>query len=383
MAVDLFGVADAIHEKLPELRFTSGRWAIYNSPLDDSLGCVLYKDFIDCVRQLRREEGLSSLATIITSGEKARQLEELLRGICDDDSFHSWGLSFIALNAKARFDKGERKNEPPVLFKGLSAKDFILLDRIVFHSYDNHKFFIISGKAGSGKSSFLNLLIQMLDNDFSAIENAKGSSYDLDQVVARRIAYADDVCGELPIDAGSIKSIVTHGNLAVDPKLKTKYTIKYPQTTIVFLSNEKPKVNIGDSGILRRICWYKKSKTIEKPDERFLTAHYSEDELEDLALFLLSYEEWLKSDSGSFDWFKYFEEDTKEMASICSTVYKFYKSMSVYELSAKFDYPHYRDFCKDNGYHSMNASNFLDQTSTLIDWGRIDKNAIGQVEGVL
>lgn len=375
--IDLFAVAEKIHHDMPSLRFTSGRWAIYTDVYSDD--CILYDSFLNCVKQLKREEDLQYINRVVTDGNSARRLEEILRTECDDGQFHSWGLSYIAGQAMERFKAGERLDKRPKNFEKLSEQDRIFLLETVFHANEVGKFWIISGRAGSGKSSLMNIAIQMLDDDYSAIENTKGSDYDLDQIVCSRIAYADDVVGDLPISSGFLKSIVTHGNISVDPKFKTKYTVKYPQCNIVFLSNEKPRINIGDTGVLRRICWYKKSKPIDKPDQKKLTQRYNEVELIDLGLYLLSMEEWLRSDSTPFNWFDYFKNDTIEMASASSSVYRFYTSLSQLE-KCKFCYPNYKDWCKDNGYKPYNLGNFDDQTETLIDWGRIDKNEIGSID---
>lgn len=375
-AIDLFAVSEKIHEDLPGLRFASGRWAFYaedKTPL-------LFGDFIDCVKYLRHLDGFEWLSKVITDGAVARRLEELLRKECDDGQYHPWGLSNIANSSMVRFNNGGRLNEPPETFKTLKRNDFLFLNRVVFHANDNGRFWIISGAAGSGKSSLMNIAIQMLDGDFSAIENTKGSNFDMDQIVTRRIAYADDVTGDLPIPSGFLKSIVTHGNIAVDPKLRQKFTIRYPQSTIVFLSNEKPKINIGDSGILRRICWYKKTDPIKNPDWKRLTQSFSEWALSDLGLFLLSFEEWLNSDSEKHDWFEYFKDDTIEMASASSTVFRFYRSIAETERSVKFHYKGYCDYCKDAGYKAYNLGNFEDQVQTLVDWGRINKDDIGQID---
>lgn len=378
MAVNMFLLAEDIHRKLPSLRFVSGRWAIYLSSTDDS-ACTLYPSFIELMKWLPNEEGLFRLRKVITDGPTARRLEEILRGYCDDGEFHPWGLASIPSEAKRRFDEGERMNEPPEVFRGLKRQDFIILDRLTFHSYENGKFFIVSGKAGSGKSSLINVEKQILGNDSATIENSRGTGYDYDAFISKRLAYADDVIGDLPVDEGTLKSLVTHGDVTVDPKMKTKFTIRYPQCSLVFLSNEKPKINLGDSGILRRVCWYKKTVRIDNPDFKRLTRSYSEKELTDLCLFLLSFEEWLKNDAESHDWFDYFREDTVEMASASSTVYRFYSKIADSERSFKFNYANYRDWCKENGYRAYNSGNFEDQTDTLIDWGKINRYDLGQI----
>lgn len=380
MAVNMFAVADDIHAKLPSLRFASGRWVIYADPYDDSAGCTLYDSVIDLISWLPNEEGLNYLRKVILDGPSARRLEEILRIKCDDMKFHPWGLSNIASEAKRRFDSGMRLNEPPEKFKTLSRKDFILLNRLAFHSYDNGRFFIISGKAGSGKSTLIHLASQILDNDSATIENAKGTGYDFDAFLTKRLAFADDVIGDLPVDSGTLKSVVTHGDVTVDPKLKSKFTINYPQCAIVFLSNERPRINLGDSGLLRRICWYKKSNPIKNPDASKLVASYDEEELVSLCLFLLSFEEWLKSDSTPYDWFAYFKDDTYEMASKSSSVYVYYSKIPSSERTFKFNYSDYSKWCREHGYKAYNLGNFEDQTKTLIEWGKIDRNEIGEID---
>lgn len=264
---------------------------------------------------------------------------ELFNNVKDVDSFISccrsqteenikeiWPLSSFALQAK------ESRLEPDFSKIKLNEAQLALIAQILYHPYQLQRFIIISGKAGTGKSTFLNLIGQLLDNDIGTIENTRGSNYDLDTVLQYRLSYSDDLIGKLPIEEGRLKSIVTHGRCQIDPKFQTKYTFANPQTLIVFLANKDPYVDISDPGILRRILWFSMDDKVKNPDPDFGTKIYDHDELLNIAICAKQYDD--------IDYFnKYFKQDTIKHLIDCNSVWKY-----IEQESNQCSYGHYVDY---------------------------------------
>lgn len=357
MATDFFDLAESIRHDCPELRYTSGRWII---------GDRLAKNFrFDVISYLRKKS--SRVFSQIKNPQQSANLERIMLDEYSDDPSFAFPLSSLAMKAKKEYSPDEYV-EMPGCFDWIDNSRLIIINRVIFHAYEDERFFIFAGKAGSGKSTFTNLLCQLDDKDFAAIENSRGSNYDFDQIVTKRIAYADDIQdGVLPIEEARLKTIATHGDLAIDPKLQQKRTIRKVQSKVIFCSNWKPHLNIGDSGVLRRICWFAMDKPIANPDTSVKTREYSERELVDLLKIALSWDEKFKKQ----EWFSWFEQETKDNVAETSSVYQFYKDKGL-SYSGGTHYLDYVDWCKDNGIRGIySKENYSSHISLLKSWGKI------------
>lgn len=288
-----------------------------------SSGCFIYNNIkyspMDFVKKLLNNN--EEYFKIIRTPKDISVFAEALRTWSNNDKT-VWPLAPIAQKALSS-DKKVCKDSIQ-----LTDAQLALIAQILYHPYSLQKFIVISGKAGTGKSTFLNIIGQLLDNDISTIENTRGSNYDLDQILSSRLAYADDMVGKLPIEEGRLKTIVTHGQCSIDPKFQQKYTFKNPQTLICFLANKDPYIDISDPGILRRIVWYSMDNKIQNPDPMFGTENYDQDWLSDIAILAKEYDRP--------DWFEsYFKQDTIRHLINCNSVWKYLNNT---------DYPSYGDY---------------------------------------
>lgn len=276
-----------------------------------SSGCFVYNNIkyspTDFVKK-QLKDNYEYFETIKTPKDISAFIEALR--FWSDENKTIWPLSSIAQKA---LDSDKKISRDSIK---LTDAQLALIAQILYHPYSLQKFIVISGRAGTGKSTFMNIIGQLLDNDISTIENTRGSNYDLDQILSSRLAYADDMVGKLPIEEGRLKTLVTHGQCSIDPKFQQKYTFKNPQTIICFLANKDPYIDISDPGILRRVVWYSMDDKIKNPDPMFGTESYEHAWLTEVAI--------LSRDYDRPDWFEcYFRQDTIKHLIRCNSVWKY------------------------------------------------------------
>lgn len=311
----IFKAADAVLTKEPDLHYISGAFIWQNKKYDGNRLVI------------RLVKKYSKLLDIITTPKTMQEFANQLMILSQDIDNHKirWPLSSIAQEALKSNKKIDRN------LVSLTDAQLVLIAQILYHPYDLQKFIIISGKAGTGKSTFANIISQLLDNDVSTIENTSGDNYDLNDILSTRFAWADDMVGKLPLEEGRLKSIVTHNACKVNPKFVSKYTITNPQTIICFLANKDPHVDISDPGILRRIVWYSMNNKIQNPDPRFGTEDYDHDWLLTVAILAKNFD--------NPDWFDmYFKQDTFRHLVNCNSVWKYIDSVLIPTYGAYCDY---------------------------------------------
>lgn len=133
------------------------------------------------------------------------------------------------------------------------------------------KFFVLYGSAGSGKSTFLNIL-EMLFSGYIATFEAKelgqaNSQFSMEPLRNNPlIAIQHD--GDLSRieDNTKINSIVSHERMRINEKHKTTYDIQL--NTMLFMGTNKPvKITDAKSGIIRRLIDVHPSGELLSPNE--------------------------------------------------------------------------------------------------------------------
>lgn len=209
----------------------------------------------------------------------------------------------------------------------------IIINRLLYHRRDGDRnLFITTGIGGSGKSTFLNIIRQLHNND-CANSNLSDLSNEFifAEAVSHRLICSDELAsGEL--DLPRLKVLASHERATVNPKFKTPYETQ-TQSNCFWCCNSVPKLDITDSGMLRRIVFYERNTKIENPDTSLSHKVYSRDELAIIATKAKEYEDdkWFENN---------FEKETHKYLM---------KSNSVYLCWAD-DYQAYRVNCNIKGY---------------------------------
>lgn len=345
----------------PELLYSSGRW-IYKGKLLPSFNYYYLHDLLP--EKPRLNESINKLADI-------KELENnIIAGLASKGPIDTpWPLPTIALEA---LKAGPLEiDKLPDVFKGLTERQAIIASRILYHlPSENECFWIIQGAAGSGKSTFLNLLCQLCDNDYRVCDPKTdlGGFRIIDSTNAR-IACCDDIQGDF-LNAENIKKIATGATIKVEPKFGQPFDLK-AQCHMVFLSNPEPYLSINDDGRRRRVIWYPRNRKIDNPNPDLKDYKYSHDDLLKFARCLLKFEDEYKTQEfGS--WKKKFIGMTHEKVARCSSVYLYY----IDPMVANRNYYNYTEWSKENGFKPSNKVNYMKVLRTLRDWKLINTTEI-------
>lgn len=215
-----------------------------------------------------------------------------------------------------------------------------ILNGILYHPYEIEKFFVISGAGGTGKSTFTNLIKQLMKGDYGIMPNYKeDSNFGVGDYAKYRVAIADDCMGELPINAGDCKNITTHDEFLASVKHQRGEIIPSPQCIFLFNCNLDVYINFTDSGMLRRVCWKRLTEPIKSPDASKLHSEYTHDQLLKIAIRARAYD-W----KSNFE--KEFSYDTLQAGIRCNSVWKYLSKNDIDENNVSYDY--YREWYQDS-----------------------------------
>lgn len=231
----------------------------------------------------------------------------------------------------------------------LTKKQLIIINRLLFHPEDE-VIFITTGIGGTGKSTFLNLIKQLFDNDFSPTTLSDLSNdFSLAEAIKHRLICSDELAkGEL--DNKILKTLASKQPVFANPKHKTGYMVK-TQSALFWCCNEAPKIDATDTGILRRIVFYCRNKVIENPDTSLNKKEFSEDDLLNIIRYSLNFD--------NKDWKKPFERETHNIIM---------KDNNVYICKDARTYEEYRTLCIEKGLKPFSEPNWRKLSELFEEW---------------
>lgn len=194
----------------------------------------------------------------------------------------------------------------------LDEKQLIIINRLLFHVRDGNNLFITTGIGGSGKSTFLNIVKQLFDNDVSPASISElGNEFTRAEAVKSRLIASDELsAGEL--NNASLKSMSDHNDIYCNPKGTKGYAAKC-QSQFIWSCNKVPKIDVQDSGMLRRIIFYERNTKIQNPDPTLSKKLYTEEQLLTFARVALAYEDE--------HWYSVFTEETHRLLMKDNPIY--------------------------------------------------------------
>lgn len=289
-----------------------------------------------------------------------RDLNYMKNGIINNpmtDEIVDWPRPKIideALEMKAQGYKPKKCPFP------LDDKQLLIIYIMLFHP-EQEVFFITTGIGGSGKSTFLNIIKQLFDNDVSSTPLGNlGEPFILADALKHRLIASDEL-GSGEVSLPIVKTIVSKQNIQVNEKYGSTYTTK-AQSALFFCCNQAPKIDISDTGMLRRIVYYSRNTKIKNPNPALKNKKWTHEDLIDFVLCSMKVSFLVKEDDIDF-WRFPFKNETNCYLLTTNSVglyYKAFRNNKVFEIS----YSSYKDYCRDYGYKAFSKHKF----DEILEW---------------
>ena len=240
-------------------------------------------------------------------------------------------------------------NEKITLPFSLTRKQLIIINRLLFHPEDE-RMFITTGKGQTGKSTFLNIIKQLFNNDYSSASVGDLSNgFIVAEAVKHRLICSDEL-GKGDLDTKILKQLASKQPLTINPKNSPPHEI-ISQSALFWCCNLVPKIDASDSGLLRRIVYYERNTKINNPDPTLNKKIFTEDELLLIARRALAYD--------SPTWFDEFKKET---------YLNIMKNNSVYLTWEAINYSDYRELCLKKGLKAYSEPNYYTLKNLFTDW---------------
>lgn len=268
-----------------KLRFISGKWFLDGKELKDI------------------DRYLLSVDINLNSIDKVKKVKDMFITLYGEDG--DWLELPIIQEAK------RQKELQPLCFP-LNTQQLTIINRLLL-GQNEEVCFICTGVGGSGKSTFLNIVKQIFDNDVAACTLSELNGFNISEAVSHRLIASDELASD-ELNNGLLKSIISRQCIQVNPKNQTPYQTKC-QSALFFCCNEAPKIDLDDTGMLRRIIYYKMDKKIENPDRTLNHKAWTHEDLVNIVAHALSV--------NTENWKEQFEEDTHYYLLKNNSVYRF------------------------------------------------------------
>lgn len=326
--------AQWLHQNIKDLKFISGKWFFKDKEIKDikkyianlfikyevpSKNVQDLNDTLEYFIVLYGNEGIWPKLSII---QEARQLIDDMGGALPPSPY-------------------------PLDEKQMKIIHALLSDNLPY-------FFILQGKGGSGKSTFLNIIKQIFDNDFAsvAIESLSNESFQLANALKHRLNCCAEIKGG-ELDIPALKQAVTNDAMEVNEKMKQPYTVT-PQTKFIFSCNElTPQIKITDSGIVRRTLYYCMN-TIkwDKADTSLMSRTWTHDNI------LLIVANSLMTDISNLQ--EDFKDDTRKILLKRNTAF-------LYQTRV---YGTYVELCRGSGQKPYSEPTWKENVAVIKTWGK-------------
>ena len=209
--------------------------------------------------------------------------------------------------------------------------------------------FIVTGCGGSGKSTFLNIIRQIFSNDCSACPISDLSGFNLSEALSRRLIASDEISAD-DLDNKTLKMIISRQEMQINPKMAKPYQIKC-QSALFYCCNIPPRIDLADTGLLRRIVYYEMDTPIKSPDLSLRQKHWNEMDIINIIRHALRVD--------MTNWRKDFEEQTH---------YYLLKNNSVYILRNANTYQDYVYLCNKKGLKPYSEPNWQTVYQLIEEW---------------
>lgn len=279
---------------------------------------------------------------------KTQDIDEIKKQLQIISDENEWPELSILKEAR-ELHKGENHKNMQLAFP-LDNKQLLILYILLFHPREE-VMFITTGVGGSGKSTFLNIIKQIYGNDCASIPLSELNGFMVAQAVNKRLICSDEL-GKGDLDTKILKTMISKQELDVNPKYGKPYHA-YCQSSLFYCCNKAPKIDVTDTGILRRIIFYERNTKIANPDTSLNHKKYTHKELLDIIIRCLDFEVVYNN------WKDYFKLET----------YKYLmKDNSVYVCWDNDSYESYKLACSSKGIKAYSEPNWKSIKELFAEW---------------
>lgn len=332
------------------LKYNSGKWFCKNREIKLDNDEFFYD--IEKIRRETKPEEPTTIQRLVhtylnLAKDKRNDIKGHLQNICRYEG------QWIQLEVITKVL--ENPNQPYTK-SNLNHFQKLIIKNLLFEP-ESELMFIVYGIGGSGKSTYLNLIKQLFDNDVSSIQaNGLATDYNRYQALKHRLICSDEL-GSDTIDNQYLKQIVSKQQVSVRSLYCNPEEI-VSQSRIIYSCNKPPSLNVSDTGILRRIKYYKMDKKILNPDTSMNKKKFDKKELINIALECYH-------EQGSLE---ELNDDTHEAIMQGNSVFKMMKYNRDRNDYYSDNYETYKAYCYDNGYKPFNRDNFENIYELIKEW---------------
>lgn len=267
----------------------------------------------------------------------------------------------------------------------------MLLEEMVgycmFRRNELGKAFILTGSGSNGKSTFLNMLKNMLGKrNVSALDLKKlNDRFSTIMIYGKLANIGDDISDEFITDAADFKKIVTGETIDAEQKGQPKFEFE-PYVKLLFSANNIPRIGKGrdSSAILRRLIIVPFNATFSSNDPDYVPFIGDKLKNSEAMEYLISLGiKGLKRvlETRNFTVSQDMQKELEDYEEANNPVIGFLKEVEVDEIEnepTKNVYKRYQVHCSENNYHPISNIEFSKQIKKQFGFDIVDKRINGK-----
>ena len=195
-----------------------------------------------------------------------------------DDYLHEYDPLVITTNKiNASYDENAYDEPTDNMLNRLCNNDTdlrLLLEEMIGYclvpTAKFQKAFLLTGGGSNGKSTFLEMLAELLGNEnVSALSMSElNHNFKVSEITSKLANIGDDISSEYMEDSSIFKKLVTGEDITVDVKNETPYKLKNT-AKLIFAANDLPLALDKSEGLLRRLTIVPFVAKFSKNDEDY------------------------------------------------------------------------------------------------------------------
>lgn len=257
----------------------------------------------------------------------------------------------------------------------------------MFRRNELGKAFILTGSGSNGKSTFLNMLKNMLGKrNVSSLDLKKlNDRFSTVMMYGKLANIGDDISEEFITDSADFKKIVTGETIDAEQKGQPKFEFE-PYVKLLFSANNIPRIGKGrdSSAILRRLIIIPFNATFSSTDPDYVP--FIGDKLknnEAMEYLIKLGVQALKKvlEKQNFTVSEDIQKELEEYEEANNPIIGFFKETDADEIENEPTnkvYKKYQIHCAESNYHPISKIEFSKQVKKFFDFDIVDKRVDGK-----